>query len=378
MNAAVRTLRTLRQEAGRRMALTGLALLAALAILVIGMLADASLMALTASASTLPERFVLRGGQVEVSNLAGAVRVVTGAGTRTEVIVTRGGRDAERLKLLQDEVAGTSRLRIGIDGRSLVYPGRGRCNRTTLNVDADGCLSSGKGPRWRRLTIAGSGSGPQAWADVEVRVPRGQKVTVRLGVGGMEAHDVDGDLTLDAASAPVEVEGTKGRLGVDTGSGSVAVRGHRGDASIDTGSGHVELADIRGGSLEVDTGSGSVRGERVETNELVVDTGSGGVGLDALSARSIRVDTGSGRVTLDLASAPGSVLVDTGSGGVTLTGPPDLAATVELETGSGGIEIAYPVSRMKREHGYLRGTIGDGGSLIQVDTGSGSVRLLRR
>lgn len=378
MKTAVHDLSTLRQEAGRRAILTGLAILAALGILILGLLADASLLALTASAATPPERFVLRGEKIEISDLAGSIRIVPGPGTRTEVIVTRGGRDAARLRVLQDEVAGTSRLRIGFTGRSLVYPGRGRFNRATLSVDKDGCLSAGNGFGHRRLTITGGGAGPQAWADLEVRVPRGLKTVVRLGVGQAGASGVDGDLMLDAAAASVTAEGTSGRLVVDTGSGGVILRTHRGDASVDTGSGDVELADISGGILHVDTGSGSVTGDGVEADELVADTGSGEVRIEDLSARDIRVDTGSGGVRLGLAGAPATVLVDTGSGSVTISGPPDLGATVDLETGSGGIEIGYTVSRMKREHGSLRGTIGDGRASIRVDAGSGSVSLSSR
>jgi hypothetical protein len=36
------------------------------------------------------------------------------------------------------------------------------------------------------------------------------------------------------------------------------------------------------------------------------------------------------------------------------------------------------VSHLRREHGYLRGTIGDGRGRIEVETGSGSVRLASR
>ena len=368
---------SLHQEARRRSILTGLAILAALGILVIGLAADASLLALTASAATAPERFVLRGDRVEVSDLAGTVRVVPGPGTRTEVVVTRGGRDADRLFVKQDEVAGTSRLRVGMPGRSLVYPERVHSGRSTLAVDRDGCLS-GRGLGLHRITISRSGRGPEAWADLEVRVPRGQKLTVRLGVGRADVRNVDGDLTVDAAASPVEAEGTAGRIKLDTGSGSVALRGHRGDAIVDTGSGHVEVADVRGGSLAVDTGSGDVTGGGIASDDLTVDTGSGGVRLDDVRARTIRVDTGSGGVTLGLAGQPDLVLVDTGSGGVTVTGPPDLSAQVELETGSGGIDVDYTVSRLRREHGYVRGTIGEGKARIEVDTGSGSVRLASR
>ena len=54
MKSTVHTMSALRQEARHRMILTGLAILAALGILVIGLLADASLLALTASAGTPP------------------------------------------------------------------------------------------------------------------------------------------------------------------------------------------------------------------------------------------------------------------------------------------------------------------------------------
>ena len=379
MKTTVLTSSALRQEARHRLILTGLAILTALGILIIGLLADASLLALTASAGPPPERYVLRGERVEISDLAGTVRVVPGPGTRTEVIVTRGGRDAAKLFVKQDEAAGTSRLRIGMPGRSLVYPGRARSGRTTVTVDKDGCLPGrGLGLGLRRISISRAGPGPQAWADLEVRVPRGRKTVVLLGVGRAEARDVDGDLKLDAASATVSTAGTSGRLVVDTGSGGVTVNGHHGDASVDTGSGDVEVNDVRGGLLAVDTGSGAVTGRGIGADGLTVDTGSGAVRIEDVSARSVRVDTGSGSVSLGLAGQPDEVLVDTGSGSVSLVGPPDLDATVEVETGSGGIQLGYTVSGLKREHGYLRGTIGDGRARIEVDTGSGAVRLASR
>lgn len=366
----------LRHEEGRRAFLSGLALLTALGILVLGMLAEASLTALTASASPLTERYVLSGEKVEISDLAGAVRIVPATGNQTEVIVTRGGRDADQLNVLRDQVAGTARLRIGFRGSRLVYPAREGHGRTTVSVDRDGCLPGKQGMNWRRVTIARSGAGPQAWADLEVRVPRGQRTVIRLGVGRAEARQVDADLSLDMASSCFVGQDTKGHLLVDTGSGSVSLDGHRGEVAVDTGSGSVEVTDIVGPALHVDTGSGSVRGSGVQVDDLLADTGSGGVRLASVRAGKISVDTGSGGVVLDLLNGPGTVMVDTGSGGVTITGPARLDAEVELESGSGGIEIDYPISHVRREHGYMAGVLGNGGARIHVDTGSGSIHLL--
>ena len=356
-----------RRDAGRKAILVAFAVASALTLALFALLANASFLAMTACAQPAVERFVLQGGRIEICDLAGAVRVVQGSGARAEVLVTRGGADAARLRVEQGERGGESRLHVIFPGSHVVYP-RARpwsamhgWGSTTLTVGADGCLGHQDhlALGGHRVTVSGSGPGLHAWADVELRLPRGCQTALRLGVGEVSALGVDGDLTLDVAAAPVEAERTSGTLVVDTGSGGVVLRGNQGDISVDTGSGGVEATDVRGDRLKVDTGSGSVR-------------------LDGVRSERIEVDTGSGGVRLDLLAAPRSLLVDTGSGGVTIVGPASLGAVVELEAGSGGIETDYTMTVMSKERGYLRGTIGDGRGHIKVDTGSGGVRLIQR
>ena len=377
----------LRQRGEGRSALVILfAIASALMIALFALLANDSFLAMPACAQPAVLRFVLPGQRIEICDLAGAVRIVQGSGARAEVLVTRGGPDAARLRVGQDERGGESRLHVIFPPGRVVYSrtkpwsmlhGWGS---TTLTVGADGCLGHGGGfpLGGHRVTISGSGPGLHAWADVEVRLPRGCRTTFRLGVGEVSALGVDGDLTIDVVAAAVEAERTTGSLIVDTGSGSVVLRGNRGDISVDTGSGGVELSDLSGSRLKVDTGSGGVTGRNVEAEDLLVDTGSGSVGLDGVRSGSISIDTGSGGVHVGLLKAPRSLLVDTGSGGVTIVGPADLGAQVELETGSGGIQSDYVMTVTSKDHGYLRGTIGDGGGRIKVDAGSGGVSLHRR
>ena len=372
--------------AGRNALVILFAIASTLTIALFALLANASLLAMTACAQPAVERYMLPGQRIEICDLAGVVRVVQGTGTRAEVFVTRGGPDAAQLRIVQDERGGESRLHVIFPGRRVVYSrtkpwdtmhGWGSTN---LTVGSDGCLGHGGGfpLGGHRVTISGSGSGLHAWADVEVRLPRGCQTTFRLGVGEVSAAGVSGDLTLDVAAASVEVERTSGSLIVDTGSGSVVLRGNRGDISVDTGSGGVELTDLSGSRLKVDTGSGGVEGNHVEAEDLLVDTGSGSVELEGVRSGSISVDTGSGAVRVGLLSAPRSLLVDTGSGGVTIVGPADLGADVELETGSGHIESDFAMTITSKDHGYLRGTIGNGRGRIRVDAGSGGVSLRQR
>lgn len=137
---------------------------------------------------------------------------------------------------------------------------------------------------------------------MRVSVPRGQHVSVHLGVGNLNATNVDGDLVLDAAAAGVSASGGRGNLIADTGSGDVRI------------------------SLAQD--------------------------IDQLD-------------------------VDTGSGSVTIHAPPTLGASLRVETGSGDIDSDFPLTITHREPDSLLASIGDGRGRIVIDSGSGSVHLLR-
>ena len=73
---------------------------------------------------------------------------------------------------------------------------------------------------------------------------------------------------------------------------------------------------------------------------------------------------------------PETIKIDTGSGDVMVRVPSSCGAEFEFQTGSGGIDVDLPHSLTRREHGYMRGRIGDGGGSINVDTGSGSIHVL--
>ncbi len=386
MRSAVLTMTQRQRRAGPGALAVLFAIASMLTIALIALLANASFLAMMACAEPAVQRFWLQGQRIEICNLAGAVRIVEGTGTRAEVLVTRCGPDAARLRAEQVERGGESRLHVIYPGNRVIYPrtkpwsSMHGWGSSTLHVGSDGCLEHGGGFPFggHRVTVAGSGHGLHAWADIEVRLPRGCQTTFRLGVGEAVALGVDGDLTIDVAAASVEAERTTGSLVVDTGSGRVVLRGNRGDILVDTGSGGVELSDVAGSRLKVDTGSGGVTGHSVESEDVLVDTGSGSVGLDDVRSGRISIDTGSGGVHVGLLAAPRSLLVDTGSGGVTIVGPDDLDATVDFDCGSGGIETDYAMTVTSKEHGSLQGTIGEGHGRIKVDTGSGGVSLRRR
>ena len=319
----------------------------------------------------------LSGPEVAVYTLAGRVEVVRGTGADVVVRITRGGADASQLRVETGPIDGRSTLRVVFPGDEIVYSAMGRRSSTTMSVRADGTFGDGNGRGGDRVRIRGGGNGLEAWADLVVEVPAGRTFAAYLGVGEMSATGVSGDLRLDTGSGSVTATDITGSLDVDTGSGSVGVGRVQGSLRVDTGSGGVEVSDVTGDDVELDTGSGRVRVSDVEAQRFSVDTGSGSVSLDRIAAPSVVVDTGSGSVDLELLTDVDQLDVDTGSGSVTVRAPASLGAMVEIDTGSGGIDLDFPLEVTSVRRDRVQGRLGDGQGSIRIDTGSGSIRILR-
>jgi hypothetical protein len=324
------------------------------------------------------ERFTLSGNAVSVYNVAGAVRVERGPGTAVVVEVSRGGADAARLQVVERTIDGRSALCVVYPDERIIYRPAGenfRWGSSSSNSTSYSCAADGS--RSRRITVASRGDGVEAWADLRILVPQGRDVRVDHMVGLVEVRDVDATLSLDVASARVSSLGTAGKLDVDAGSGGVTVERHRGDLSIDVGSGAISVADVDATSVGLDTGSGSVTGRAVRADELLIDTGSGGVELTGTTARRTRVESGSGTVRVELLAPVETLDIETGSGGVTVRFPQAINASLSVSTGSGGINTDFPVRVDRATRNSLRGTIGNGGGSVRIETGSGGVRLMR-
>lgn len=326
--------------------------------------------------------YTLAGNEVAVYNIVGEITVKGGAGAAVVVEVTPVGKDAGRLTVASGELRGLSALRVMFPEDRIVYPPLGRGSNSSFSIRDDGTWGDYKG-HWRsrsegrKITVRGDGTGLEAAATLRITVPAGKKVGIYLGVGRLDATNVDGELRLDAASADVTARGIRGGLDIDTGSGDVNVETAEGTISLDTGSGDVTISGMSGGTLSIDTGSGSVLGSQLTAKDLNIDTGSGDIRLDAVNTPRLSLDTGSGAVRADLAGPIEEVAVSTGSGDVTIRLPEGLGATVDLDTGSGDFTLDFPLELVRKSEGALRGRVGDGRGRIQIETGSGDINLIK-
>ena len=170
-----------------------------------------------------------------------------------------------------------------------------------------------------------------------------------------------------------------------TGDGSIDVRDLRGEIELRSGDGSIRLQRVEG-QIRVNTGDGSVMAREIQ-GAVAVTTGDGPVEMtgrfDALRAR-----TGDGPIGID--ALPGSAVsrewnITTGDGGVRLRLPSGLNADVDAHTGDGaitmtGIEVMTPQrspESQARPHN-VRGRIGQGGEMLTVRTGDGSIDVIAR
>lgn len=202
---------------------------------------------------------------------------------------------------------------------------------------------------------------------------------------------VETRLKSDTGSGSQTIQGIRGPVKADTGSGDLRLSNIGGDVDGDTGSGDIELNGIRG-NVVADTGSGSIRALGI-AGSFTADTGSGDVTLEQTGPGEVKVDTGSGSV--EIRGVAGIVWADTGSGDISAEGKP--AGPWKLSTGSGNIRLRVPAAvgfdfhattgsgeiytegpitvqgALKRDD--LRGKVRGGGVLIELETGSGNIRI---
>jgi hypothetical protein len=323
------------------------------------------------------------GSELTVNNLIGEIRVAGHSGSDFEITVNVQGGDAseDRVAIRQDGDQLSVVFPVS-ESRKYVYPALGRGSRTSFTPNKnEGWLSQVIGSMsGRRIEVTGSGSGLEVWADIEIRVPTGSSLTVNHGVGEVFAEGTDGDIELSTHSGAITANELSGRIVLDTGSGHVEAADIDGRLVIDTGSGHVEARRITAEDVSIDTGSGHVEIEEVDGRNLSIDTGSGRVEARSISADDVSIDTGSGSVKLYLdRMGNGDFSIDTGSGGITLAVPAGASARVTAETGSGGIDLDLTSAEIRishKEDDEVSFTIGNGDARIDLDTGSGGIRVI--
>ncbi|HEV8336394.1 MAG TPA: DUF4097 family beta strand repeat-containing protein [Candidatus Polarisedimenticolia bacterium] len=320
-------------------------------------------------------------GRFRVENLAGAMRIVPGAGDQVTAVASVHAESdtlAAMIRFERVSEAGTPTLRViyPLDEHGTLRYDPKKTDRSFLGLFGGGSTTTKYDGR--KVRISGS-EGVVMYADVEIRVPSAPSLEAvfRNDVGRLHASGIAGKIRFDSSGGDIDLDHLKGEISADTGSGDVKAADLSGSFSCDTGSGNCTLTSFQGDRLKFDVGSGDVRVGSSQVRQISADTGSGDIRISASDLESFAADTGSGDVVLEGEGGRlAKVTADTGSGDVTLRLAADATFEARADQGSGDIRMEYrdaeAIVERKQVVGYRRG---DSRIRIDVSTGSGDLTI---
>lgn len=162
----------------------------------------------------------------------------------------------------------------------------------------------------------------------------------------------------------------------------------------DEGSVRITATVPRETVIQAQSGDGRIDVRNI-AGHVVAETGDGSIHLDDVQAVDAR--TGDGRISIAgrltdvrARSGDGSLLIraesgsqvardwniSSGDGSVILNLPPDLGATLDAHTDDGRVmvhDLTFEGASARESRSTLRGRLQDGGALIRVRTGDGSI-----
>jgi len=207
----------------------------------------------------------------------------------------------------------------------------------------------------------------------EITVPENTQLRSSSGSGNQDIAEIAGPLEVNAGSGSLKLSSIGAGVRAHTGSGSIEADGVHGSLYARTGSGSIHATNVAGG-FDGQTGSGHLTLEQSAPGSVHAETGSGGLELHNVKG-SLQASAGSGDVRVE-GEATGGWMVRTGSGSVQLRLPSNASFDLDAHTGSGSINLAHPVTvqgSIGRKE--VKGKVGGGGVPVEVQTGSGSIRI---
>jgi hypothetical protein len=228
--------------------------------------------------------------------------------------------------------------------------------------------------------------------EMDMTVPAGVAVAVTTGSGDVDLSEIDGVVEVATASGDVEVSRVGGDIEIQVASGGIDAADIAGAAELATASGDVSARRI-GKSAVVRSASGDIEVADVK-GDLVIAGTSGDVEVENVGSLEFSGTSGNA----SFRGVRGDVAASTSTGDVTLVAAPDGQASIEIVTSSGDISLEFekmiaggfalkaqttsgeiavtlPIKLHKVGRHYLAGVVGDGKSLVVVETSSGDISV---
>lgn len=279
-----------------------------------------------------------RNATLMISNISGNIQVSPGTADRIEV---------EALKHAWGQNAEQAKQRLA---DALIEP-YAAGNRVELRVE------NGDRRDARGLDI-----------EFNVKVPADTAVDVRTASGDVRITNVKGEVRVQSASGNLHLEGTARLASVKTVSGHATLINTGSDVQlvISTVNGDVQVQTLAARAIDINSVNGDVRVAAWTGDRAYIRTLEGDLELQTTLTKGGRyeIESHSGNINLSLAEQPGFDL--------------------EAHTFNGRMRIDFPIKSegpirdSDRGPRSVRGTYGDAGSSLRLQTFNGNLTVTRR
>jgi hypothetical protein len=221
---------------------------------------------------------------------------------------------------------------------------------------------------------------------------QGDKITIKVTGPRRERHGVTIGMHISPTAKLRVAVPRSANINAMSGDGSIRAEAIEGRIVLRTSDGSVAASRL-GGDVQIRSGDGSIRIDS-STGKLDLETDDGSVTVEAQPS-VLRLRTGDGSVRVQI--EPDTVMADawditTSDGGVSLTLPGLFNAELDAETSDGSVRTNHPLldneERELRREGEdgddrrerrrsLRTKIGDGGKILKIRSGDGTIRIDR-
>ena len=229
------------------------------------------------------------------------------------------------------------------------------------------------------LVRLGASRGNMGWGNISisytVETPADTEVSAKTGSGEIQVTGLREEVGITMGSGSARLDDLGDNVSVQMGSGRLEASRIEGSLNFHSGSGQLTIRDVkqdvRGGA-----GSGSIEVDRVR-GRVSIQSSSGPIRVSG-ATDDVRVSTGSGRLEVQ-GNPAGNAFWDLGaaSGQITLVVPGSASFALTAQTSSGDVRVDMPISIEEQTRKYLRARIGDGRAHVNLQTGSGNIRIER-
>jgi DUF4097 and DUF4098 domain-containing protein YvlB len=185
---------------------------------------------------------------------------------------------------------------------------------------------------------------------------------------------------IDSSNGSMRIEAIEGPARVSTSNGAIRTWGLKGDLDARTSNGSIEVNQFQG-AASLRTSNGRIRAEGVRGN---FDAQTSNASIDVTiaeldSGRPLRLSTSNGSITAVLEKWNNNdIVAHSSNSSVNLRLPDTINANLKAYTSNGSISSDFDVTTRELSKTHIDGKIGSGGSLIDLSTSNGSIRLMKR